>query len=92
MLNRMPTVTLSDLRKGDAVMIVATQGSSSNGSSSSGGSSHGGTSNEVSSNEGTAITLLTGVEPILQAAPSGSRAMMLSPWSLGGPSGDGQNQ
>jgi len=87
MLNRMPAVTLSDLHKGDAVMIVATQGSSSNGNSSSGGTSNAGTSNE-----GTAITLLTGVEPILQAAPSGSRAMMLSPWSLGGPSGDAQNQ
>jgi hypothetical protein len=92
MLNRVPAVTLGDLHKGDAVMIVATQGSSSNGSSSNGRSSHGGTSNEVSSNEGTAITLLTGVEPILQAAPSGGKAMMLSPWSLGGPSGDGQNQ
>jgi hypothetical protein len=97
MLNRMPAVTLSDLHKGDAVMIVATQGmspngSSSNGSSSSGSPSHGGTSNEVSSNEGTAITLLTGVEPILQAAPSGGKAMMLSPWSLSGPSGEGQNQ
>jgi len=87
MLNRMPAVTLSDLHKGDAVMIVATQGTFSNGSSSSGGTSNAGTSNE-----GTAITLLTGVEPILQAAPSGSQAMMLSPWSLGGPSGDAQNQ
>jgi len=82
MLNRMPAVTLSDLHKGDAVMIVATQGVSSNG----------GASNEGTANMGTAITLLTGVEPILQAAPSGSQAMMLSPWSLGGPSGDAQNQ
>jgi hypothetical protein len=31
----------------------------------------------------TAITLLGGVEPILAAAPSGSQAMTLSPWSLG---------
>jgi hypothetical protein len=30
-----------------------------------------------------AITLLGGVEPILAAAPSGSQAMTLSPWSLG---------
>jgi len=37
----------------------------------------------------TAITLLSGVEPILQAAPSASQAMMLSPWNLGGaPGGD----
>jgi hypothetical protein len=31
----------------------------------------------------TAITLLGGVEPILAAAPSGSQAMNLLPWSLG---------
>jgi Domain of unknown function (DUF5666) len=68
MLNRMPAVTLADLHKGDAVLIVATEGSSSGA---------------------TAITLLSGVEPILQAAPSASQTMMLTPWSLGGaPSGD----
>lgn len=67
MLNRMPPVTLSDLHKGDAVLIVATEGSTSSS---------------------TAITLLSGVEPILQAAPS--QAMMLTPWSLGGaPGGEG---
>ena len=56
--------------KGDAVLIVATEGSAAGG---------------------TAITLLSGVEPILQAAPSASQAMMLTPWSLGGaPSGDAQ--
>jgi hypothetical protein len=69
MLSRMPEVSLTDLHKGDAVLIVATQGSETA--------------------DGTAITLLTGVEPILQAAPSGSQAMMLTPWSLGGsPGGD----
>lgn len=31
----------------------------------------------------TAITLLSGVEPILQASP-GAQAMMLTPWNLGG--------
>jgi hypothetical protein len=67
-LNRMPAVTLTDLHKGDAVLIVATEGSASGA---------------------TAITLLSGVEPILQAAPSASQAMMLTPWSLGGaPGGD----
>jgi hypothetical protein len=66
-LNRMPAVALTDLHKGDAVMIVATQGTPSGGS--------------------TAITLMSGVEAILQAAPSGSQAMMLSPWSLGSPAG-----
>lgn len=69
MLSRMPEVSLADLHKGDAVLIVATQGSETAG--------------------GTAITLLSGVEPILRAAPSGSQAMMLTPWSLGGaPGGD----
>ncbi len=67
MLNRMPAVALTGLHKGDAVMIVATQGTPSGGA--------------------TAITLLSGVEAILQAAPSGSQAMMLSPWSLGSPGG-----
>jgi hypothetical protein len=62
-LNRMPPVGLSDLQKGDAVMIVSTVGSNSGAE--------------------TAITLLAGVEPILQASPAG-QLMMLTPWSLGG--------
>jgi len=66
-LNRMPAVALTDLHKGDAVMIVATPGTPTSGA--------------------TAITLLSGVEAILQAAPSGSQAMVLSPWSLGSPGG-----
>jgi Domain of unknown function (DUF5666) len=68
MLSRLPTVSLADLHKGDAVMIVSTEG--------------------TPSGAGTAITLLSGVEPILQAAPNAAQAMMLAPWSLGGPSGD----
>jgi hypothetical protein len=87
MLNRMPAVTLSDLHRGDAVMVVTTQGTSSNGGTPNEGASNGG-----AFHEGTAITLLSGVEAILQATPSGSQAMMLTPWSLGGPSGDAQNQ
>ncbi len=70
MLSRMPAVTLADLHKGDAVLIVTTQGTATGG--------------------GTAITLLSGVEPILQAAPSGSQSMMLAPWSLGGAPGGGE--
>jgi hypothetical protein len=62
-LSRMPSASLADFQKGDAVMVVSTEGS---------------TSGDV-----TAITLLGGVEPILAAAPSGSQAMTLSPWSLG---------
>jgi hypothetical protein len=73
MLSHMPAVALGDLHKGDAVMMVTTEGSPSSAS--------------------TAITLLSGVEPILRAAPNGSQAMMLTPWSLGGgPGGDAGNQ
>lgn len=66
-LNRMPAVSLNDLHKGDAIIILSTEGS-------------GGV--------GTAITLLSGVEPILQAAPNASGASILTPWSLSAPSGD----
>lgn len=73
LLSRMPIVALADLHKGNAVMIVATEG--------------------TPAVRPTAITLLSGVEPILQAAPSGSQALMMSPWSLGAPaSGDALGQ
>jgi hypothetical protein len=73
-LSRLPAVTLADLHKGDAVMIVTTEGS--------------GTSAP------TAITLLSGVEPILTASPnSGRAATLLSPWNLGSsPGGDAAAQ
>src|SRR5882762_4654831 len=48
-ISRMPAATLADLQKGDAVMIVATEGGA----------------NGVS----TVLTLLGGVEPILEASP-----------------------
>jgi hypothetical protein len=70
MLNRLPPATLANLQKGEAVMIVSTQG--------------------AVSGEVTAITLLGGVEPILEA-PSGAEAMTLSPWSLGAPA-EGEDQ
>jgi hypothetical protein len=71
MLKRMPAVTLADLQKGDAVMIVTTQG--------------------TASTQPTAITLLSGVEPILSASPNSNRAaMLLSPWNLGGGAGGGE--
>ena len=63
-LGRLPKASLADLQKGDAVMIVSTEGTASGGV--------------------TAITLLGGVEPILQASPSGAQAMTLSPWNIGG--------
>ncbi|WP_255462269.1 DUF5666 domain-containing protein [Granulicella sp. WH15] len=37
----------------------------------------------------TAVTLLSGVEPILSATPSGAAPMTLSPWSVGGGSPEG---
>ncbi len=37
----------------------------------------------------TAVTLLSGVEPILAATPSGTQAMTLSPWSVGGGAPEG---
>ncbi len=67
MLSRIPAASLSDLHKGDAVVLVSTEG------------------------DGTAvsaITLLSGVEPILQAAPGASGSSILSPWSLSAPAGD----
>jgi hypothetical protein len=66
-LSRTPTVSLNDLHKGDAIIVLSTEGV-------------GGV--------GTIITLLTGVDPILQAAPNASGASILTPWSLGAPSGD----
>ena len=66
-LNHAPIVSLADLHKGDAVVILLTEGKEGSG---------------------TAIKLFSGVEPILQAAPNAAQAMMVAPWSLGGPSGD----
>jgi hypothetical protein len=70
-LSRMPVSKLADLQKGDAVMIVSTQGADSGAV--------------------TAITLLAGVEPILTASPSRNGAMLLSPWTLSGSSGESES-
>lgn len=74
MLSRMPSVAISDLQKGDAVMVVATEGSAATAP--------------------TAITLISGVEPILSAAPGGAAAAtILSPWNLGAsPGGEGSGE
>jgi len=69
MLSRLPVSSLNDFQKGDAVMIVSTEGNGAD--------------------EGTAITVLGGVEPILRATPKGSKDMVLSPWSLSAPEGGG---
>ncbi len=61
-LSRLPVSPLSDFQKGDAVMIVATAGST-----------------RVPP---TVITLLGGVEPILESSSQGQASSILSPWSL----------
>lgn len=65
MLSRLPTESLSDLKVGDAVMIVASQ-------------------QTPGTPDVSAVTLLSGVEPILSATPKGAAAMNLSPWQVGG--------
>jgi len=62
MITRMPAATLADLQKGDAVMIVGTEGGRDN--------------------VPIVITLLGGVEPILEASPKSGASTILSPWSL----------
>ena len=59
MLNRAPAIQFSDLKKGEAVMVVSTE----------------------EANDVTAISLLTGVEPLLEA-PEASQNL-LSNWSMG---------
>jgi hypothetical protein len=74
MLSRLPAATLPDLHKGDAIILVTTEGSA----------------NSVP----TAITMLSGVEPLLAASSDSSRAStLLSPWSLGSsPGGEANSQ
>jgi uncharacterized membrane protein YgcG len=59
MLSRAPAIQLGDLQKGEAVMLVSTDGTT----------------------EVTAITLLAGVEPLLEA-PAASRDLLAN-WSVG---------
>jgi hypothetical protein len=58
-LSRAPAIQLADLKKGEAIMVVSTSGTT----------------------EVTAITLLAGVEPLLEA-PAASQNL-LSNWSMG---------
>jgi hypothetical protein len=58
LLNRAPAIQLSDLKKGDAVMLVSTEGTA----------------------DVTAITLLAGVEPLLEA-PAASQNLLAN-WSM----------
>jgi hypothetical protein len=63
MLNRAPAIQIADLKKGDAVMVVSTDGAT----------------------DVTAITLVAGVEPLLEA-PAASQSL-LNNWSMGGGAG-----
>jgi hypothetical protein len=65
MIGRLPTVTLADLHKGDAVMVVAS-GPMPN------------------SRSVTAVTVLTGVDPILTANPNGGMDLAMSMGGGGG--------
>jgi len=67
MVNRLPAVSIADLKKDEAVMIVSTPGTGASGM--------------------TAITLLSGVEPILTSNASGAAAL-LNGWNLSAPAGD----
>jgi hypothetical protein len=67
MINRLPAVTVADLKKEEAVMIVSTPG--------------------TGNSEVTAITLLSGVEPILTSNTS-QAAALLNGWNLSAPAGD----
>lgn len=72
LIQRAPSVQLTDLHAGDAVMIVSTEGAS---------------------DTATAITLLAGVEPMLQASTTASQSLFSSSWSLnGGGGGEGAAQ
>jgi hypothetical protein len=64
-LSRAPAIQLADLQKGEAVMLVSTEGA----------------------NDVTAITLLAGVEPLLEA-PAASQNL-LSNWSMGSGGAEG---
>jgi hypothetical protein len=71
MIRAMPAAAIGDLQKGEAVMIVTTEG--------------------ASGQQVTALTLLSGVEPILTAAPTQTTAAnLLSGWSVGGGEGEAQ--
>jgi hypothetical protein len=73
MVSRLPAGSISDLKVGAAVMIVASQA-------------------DPGSSTVTAVTLLSGVEPILAATPNGTPEMTLSPWNVGGGGPDGGGQ
>jgi hypothetical protein len=72
MLARLPQIALADMQKGDVILMVATEGGADSDADSA----------------PVAITLVSGAEPILSAAPDANRAAtLLSPWNLSGGAG-----
>ena len=71
MLERLPPMTVADLKAGDAIVLSASDG--------------------TDPGRATAINLLAGVEPLLQAAPQGGR-QILGDWNLDIGMGGGQEQ
>ncbi len=69
MLASLPKSSITDLKAGDVVMIVASQ--------------------ESGAVPYTAITLLSGVAPLLTATPAGAQPITLSPWNISAPEGGG---
>jgi hypothetical protein len=59
MINRFPTITVADLHKGDAVLVVASEAT-------------------PGASTVTAVTVLTGVDPILTANPNGGMNLSMS--------------
>ena len=72
MLGHMPPFALADLKPGEALIVVSTQG--------------------AKPSEVTAIVMLTGVEPILEARPKGSNQVFLPGWNLGAGGGGGEGE
>jgi hypothetical protein len=69
MLERTPAFTLGELKAGEALIVVSTEG--------------------AKPSEVTAIVMLAGVEPILQARPKGSNEVVLGPWNMTMGGGEG---
>ena len=71
-INRAPALQISELKAGDAVMVLTTEGQAPGSA--------------------TAVTLLAGVEPLLQASPRASESVLSASWNLGGAPGQDAQQ
>ncbi len=69
MLERTPPLSLGELKPGQALIVVSTEG--------------------AKPSEVTAIAVLAGVEPILEARPKGSNEVFLGPWNMSAGGGGG---